>query len=124
MVKLYKKNNKNKTKKNKSKSRQMNKSKRMHKRMKGGDLQGFPPSYFGNGLNGYFPPGASQLNSVGKQLAVSQGTISSDGTSAGPNLYQMQIGAGCGYKKRYRKNKTSKRNMKTKSKKSKKSKRQ
>ena len=119
MVKQYKKINKNKTKKSKSKSRHMNKSKSMHKRMRGGDLQGFPPSYFGNGLNGYFPPGSSELTSVGKQLAVSQGTISADGTTAGPNLFQMQIGAGCGCKKKYKKNKTSKRIMKTKSKKSK-----
>jgi len=117
MVNQHKKKYTNKSKKNKSKSRQMNKSKSMHKRMKGGDLQGFPPSYFGNGLKGYFPSGSSQLNSVGKQLAVSQGTISADGTSAGPNLYQMQVGAGCGCKKRYKTKKKS--NMKTKSKKSK-----
>ena len=106
MLNQHKKKYTNKTKKNKSKSRQMNKSKSMHKRMKGGDLQGFPPSYFGNGLKGYFPSGSSQLNSVGKQLAVSQGTIWGNGTMAGPNLFPMK-GGNCGCKKQ-RKSKTNK----------------
>ena len=76
------------------------------KRMRGGDGSGgrvaLPPAYFNNsssGLNGYFAPGSSELNSGG-QLAVSRGTISQDGMSTGPNLYPMKGGASCGCNKK------------------------
>lgn len=103
MVKQYKKINKSKSRSSKSKSRSS-------KSMKGGDGSGgrvaLPPSYYGNGTEGYFPGGSSELNSVGKQLAVSQGTISENGTMAGPNLFPMK-GGDCGCKKQ-RKSKKSK----------------
>ena len=105
MVKQIKQIKQNK-KINKSKSRTNSKS----RSMKGGDGSGgrvaLPPSYYGNGLNGYFPSGSSELNSVGKELAVSQGTIWGNGTMAGPNLFPMK-GGNCGCKKQ-RKSKTNK----------------
>ena len=90
--------------------------------MKGGDGSGgraaFPPSYYGNGLGGYFEAGSKELiDPSGKQLAVSQGTISSNGTMAGPNLFPM-IGGDCGCKKQ-RKSKNSHKKSKNSNKKSK-----
>ena len=99
MVKQHKRASKTKTRKN----------------FKGGDGSiGFPPSYFGNGLNGYFASGSKQLNSVGKQSAVSQGTISKDGTYAGPNLYPMK-GGNCGCNKKQKQKTNSKSKQKNKS---------
>jgi len=91
MVKQYKKNSK--SKKNKSLS------------MKGGDDGRFsmPGAYFGNGLDGYYAAGSPELKSVGKQHAVSQGTVSSDGFSAGPNLFPMKGGkCGCNKTRKYK----------------------
>ena len=110
MVKQYKKINKSKSRSSKSKSRSS-------KSMKGGDGSGgrvaLPPSYYGNGTEGYFPGGSSELNSVGKQLAVSQGTIWGNGTMAGPNLYPMKGGnSGC---KKQRKSKSKSKNKSSKS---------
>lgn len=64
---------------------------------KGGDDGRYvlPPAYFGNGTRGYYADGASELNSCGKQRAVSQGVISASGNMAGPNLYPM-MGGDCG----------------------------
>jgi len=64
---------------------------------KGGDVGRYvlPPAYFGNGNRGYYADGSSELNSCGKQNAVSRGVISADGKWAGPNLYPM-MGGSCG----------------------------
>jgi len=105
MVKQYKKINKSKSRSSKSRS---SKSKsRSSSSMKGGDggRVALPPSYYGNGTEGYFPGGSSELNSVGKQLAVSQGTIWGNGTMAGPNLYPMKGGNSACKKQRKSKNK-------------------
>ena len=117
MVKQYKKINKSKSRSSKSRS---------SKSMKGGDGSGgrvaLPPSYYGNGTEDYFPGGSSELNSVGKQLAVSQGTIWGNGTMAGPNLYPMKGGnSGCKKQRKSKnKNKSSKScQMKNKKKKTK-----
>ena len=130
MVKQNKKVNKSKMRKHKSKSsKSKTTNKNKSRKMKGGDGSGgrvaLPPAYFNSsssGLNGYFAPGSSELNSVGKQLAVSQGTISGDGGSAGPNLFPMHIGGGCGCNKKQKKNKnkTSSKSRKMKNKKTKK----
>ena len=115
MVQQYKKVNKTKTRKYKSKTKSKSKSRNMSrtKRMRGGDGSGgrvaLPPAYFTNspsGLNGYFAPGSSELTSGG-QLAVSRGTISLDGTSAGPNLFPMK-GGNCGCNKKQKNKKKSK----------------
>jgi hypothetical protein len=59
-----------------------------------------PPAYFGKGMQGYYADGSSELNSCGKQNAVSHGVISADGKWAGPNLYPMMGGAcGCSGRK-------------------------
>ena len=64
---------------------------------KGGDTGRYvlPPAYFGKGIQGYYADGSSELNSCGKQNAVSQGVISANGKWAGPNLYPM-MGGSCG----------------------------
>lgn len=99
MVKHYKK--KSSGSKSGSKSKNLN-----HKSMKGGDDGRFamPPAYYGKGLNGYHESGSSELNSSGKQKAVSQGTVWGNGQYAGPNLFPMK-GGKCGCKR-----KTSKKN--------------
>ena len=120
---MVKQNNKSKSQKHKSRSNTKTKSKTRSRKMKGGDGSGgrvaLPPAYFNgsaSGLNGYFSPGSAELNSVGKQLAVSQGTISADGSTAGPNLFPMHIGGGCGCNKKQKKNSKSSKNRKMKNK--------
>ena len=109
MVKQYKKRSMS-NKKSKS-----HKSRKTRKSMKGGDVGrfGMPPAFYGNGTKGYFESGSSELNSNGKQHAVSQGTISADGLTAGPNLFPMK-GGNCGCKKQ-KKSKNSKSNKNSKS---------
>lgn len=95
-------------KKTRSKSNRINKA----KLMRGGDDGRYvlPGAYFNKGDHrGYYPAGSSQLNARG-QHAVSQGTISKDGTMAGPNLFPSMAGGGCGC----RKQKNSKSSKKTK----------
>ena len=55
---------------------------------------------------------------LGKVLArlVEKGTISADGSTAGPNLFPMHIGGGCGCNKKQKKNSKSSKNRKMKSK--------
>ena len=112
MVEQHKKISKSKKTKSKSKSNTKSKT----RKMKGGDDGRFslPPSYFGNGLAGYFSPGSSELQSVGKQNAVSRGTISADGKSTGGNFYPMKGGkCGCNKNRKYKSiTKNSKRNLK------------
>ena len=88
--------------------------------LKGGDAGRFvmPPAYYGKGTEGYYGSGSPELNSSGKQHAVSQGTISENGQFAGPNLFPMK-GGNCGCKRKSkksksRKNKKKKTNKKTK----------
>lgn len=78
------------------KSRSRKQMTKMHNQ-KGGDTGRYvlPPAYFGKGIQGYYADGSSELNSCGKQNAVSQGVISANGKWAGPNLYPMMGGA-CG----------------------------
>lgn len=73
-------------------------------------------------MSGYHADGSSALNSCGKQHAVSQGTISSNGQWAGPNLYPMMGGdCGCSGRRQYKPNqkggstlkKSLKKNLKT-----------
>lgn len=79
--------------KNKNKKNNKSKSKSHSKNMRGGDVGRYvlPPSYFGNGTQGY-----SASPSSANQKAVSQGIIHENGKWAGPNLYPSQVGAGCG----------------------------
>ena len=67
------------------------------KQQRGGDVgrYSFPPPYFGGNSNGYFANGSCELNNSG-QRAVSQGIISSNGLSAGPQLYSTLRGGNCG----------------------------
>jgi hypothetical protein len=78
------------------KSRSRKQMSKMHNQ-KGGDpgRYNLPQAYFGKGIQGYYADGSSELNSCGKQHAVSQGIISANGKWAGPNLYPMMGGA-CG----------------------------
>ena len=109
--------------------KRVNKSKSKSKSMRGGDGSGgrvaLPPAYFGNSLEGYYAPGSAELNSTGKQLAVSQGTIWPTGSYAGPNLFPMK-GGDCGCKKQRKSKKNNKsrsskrKNMNRKSKKNRK----
>jgi len=95
--------------KQKSKSRSRKHMSKMPNQ-KGGDpgRYNLPPAYFGKGIQGYYADGSSELNSCGKQSAVSQGVISANGQWAGPNLYPMMGGA-CGCSGgRKQKNKTMK----------------
>lgn len=108
MVKHYKQIKK--SKKNNRKTNSRTNSRTKSRKMKGGDGSGgrvaLPPSYYGKGLDGYYASGSPELNSSGKQLAVSQGTIV--GNYAGPNLFPMS-GGDCGCKKqRKSKNRKSK----------------
>jgi hypothetical protein len=105
MVKQYKKRSMSNKK---SKSHKSRKTRKTRKSMKGGDVGrfGMPPAFYGNGTKGYFESGSSELNSNSKQHAVSQGTISADGLTAGPNLFPMK-GGNCGCKKQ-KKSKNSK----------------
>ena len=105
-----------------NKSRKTNKSRKFRKShlMKGGDdrTTGLPAAYFNgtpSGLNGYFSPGSSELNSSGSNLPVSQGTVWPNGSMMGPNLFPTS-GGGCGCSGKKNKNK------KLKSRKSKKTK--
>jgi hypothetical protein len=70
-------------------SRSSRKHRSSHQR--GGDpgRVALPPSYFGNGTSGYFADGSTELNRCARQNSVSQGSISSNGKWAGPNLYPM-----------------------------------
>ena len=123
MVKQHRKSsnrsNKSKTLKKNSKSKSTHRVSR--KNMRGGDAGRYvlPPSYFGNGTEGYYAPGSPELAGSDKQVSVSQGTVWEGGQYAGPNLYPMQGGdCGCSgkkYKKSNNKNKLSK-SRKTKSK--------
>jgi len=81
--------------------------------LKGGDAGRFvmPPAYYGKGTEGYYGSGSPELNSTGKQHAVSQGTISENGQFAGPNLFPMK-GGNC--KRKSKKNKSSKNQIKNK----------
>jgi len=83
----------------KQRSHKSRSRKQMNKMLnqKGGDTGRYvlPPAYFGKGIQGYYADGSSELNSCGKQNAVSQGVISANGKWAGPNLYPMMGGA-CG----------------------------
>jgi hypothetical protein len=108
MVKQYKKRSMSNKKSKSNKSHKSHKSRKSYKSMKGGDdgRFGMPPAFYGNGTKGYFESGSSELNSNGKQHAVSQGTISADGFTAGPNLFPMK-GGNCGCKKQ-KKSKTNK----------------
>ena len=119
MVKQHKKISKSKKTKTilKTNSKTKSKSKTKSHTMKGGDDGRFnlPPSYFGKGLNGYFPSGSSELQSVGKQNAVSRGTISADGMSTGGNFYPMK-GGKCGCNKNRKNSLKQKSNSKSKSK--------
>ena len=113
--KINKLNKGSKSKKQKSKSRSM----------KGGDGSGgrvaLPPAYYGNGLNGYYATGSPELID-NKQLAVSQGTLWSNGNMAGPNLFPMK-GGNCNYRKQKQsKNKLSSKRKYMKNKKTKKTK--
>lgn len=83
--------------------------KKDHK-MKGGNLGAnvLPPAYFGGSTRGYFEAGSPELNSCGKQIAVSQGVVHPDGMYAGPNLFPMkggkrQISKNKSYKKKHSK---------------------
>jgi len=109
-------------KKKNNKSRKTIKSRKFRKShlMKGGDdrTTGLPAAYFNgssSGLNGYFSPGSSELNSTGSNLPVSQGTVWPNGSMMGPNLFPTS-GGGCGCSGKKNKNK------KLKSRKSKKTK--
>ena len=123
MAKVIRKSNKKGNKRaNKKTLKRTNKNKKNNSRskvMRGGDdgRYALPPSYFGGNQNGYV---ASPSDLPG---AVSQGTVTSNGKYAGPNLYPTGLvnggGCGCGGKKSKSKNKSS-----TKSKKSRKSKSQ
>jgi len=130
MAKVIRKSNKksqkriNNTLKRTSKHKKNNSpSKVMH----GGDDGRYvlPPSYFGGNQNGY----VSKFENLAG--AVSQGTVTSKGQYAGPNLYPSMglVGGGCGCSGKKRKfqskskSKSKKQNKtSTKQKKSKKSK--
>jgi hypothetical protein len=123
-----KRDNKKQNKLQKRTLKRTNKNKKNNSRskvMRGGDdgRYALPPSYFGGNQNGYVAK-FSELPG-----AVSQGTVSSDGKHAGPNLYpSMGIvsggGCGCGGKKSKSKQSKSQHKSSTKSKKSRKSKSQ
>ena len=70
------------------------KNKSRSKVMRGGDDGRYvlPPSYFGGKQNGY----VSKFENLAG--AVSQGTVTSNGQYAGPNLYPSMglVGGGCG----------------------------
>ena len=55
--------------------------------LKGGNngRYAMPPSYYGNGNNGYHLSNSSALTPCSKQNAVSQGVLSASGALAGPN---------------------------------------
>ena len=110
MIKPIKHTNTSKTKKI-NKSRKLNKSRKFRKShlMKGGDDRstGLPAAYHNgtpSGLSGYFSPGSSELNPSGKNFPVSQGTLWSNGSMAGPNLFPTS-GGGCGCSGKKNKNK-------------------
>ena len=118
-TKVIRKSNKKVNKRsNKKTLKRSNKNKKHNSRskvMRGGDDGRYvlPPSYFGGNQNGYV---AKFSNLSG---AVSQGTISENGKSAGPNLYPSiglvsGGGYGCGGKKS--KTKSHKKSKKSKSK--------
>ena len=103
-----------------SKSRKLNKTRKFKRSslMKGGDdrTTGVAAAYHNGtskGLSGYYEPGSSALKSSGKNYAVSQGTLWSNGSMAGPNLYPSGGGCGCNKKN---KNKSMKSNKKKKNK--------
>ena len=62
--------------------------------LKGGNngRYAMPPSYYGNGNNGYHLSNSSALTPCSKQNAVSQGVLSASGALAGPNLFPMMGG--------------------------------
>ena len=98
-----------------TKSKKLNKTRKFKRSsvMKGGDDRstGLPSAYHNGtskGLSGYYEPGSSNLKSTGKNYAVSQGTLWSNGSMAGPNLYPTS-GGGCGCNRK-NKNKTIKSN--------------
>jgi len=98
-----------------TKSKKLNKTRKFKKSsiMKGGDDRstGLPAAYHNGtskGLSGYYEPGSSNLKSSGKNYAVSQGTLWSNGSMAGPNLYPTS-GGGCGCSRK-NKNKNTKSN--------------
>lgn len=127
MVKHYRKSANRSNKSNKSKSHKKNfkTNRRMSlKNMRGGDDGRYvmPPSYYGNGTAGYYAPGSPELASSGNQVSVSQGTVWQGGQYAGPNLYPMQGGFGCGCsskKNKKFKNKSKSQKNKSKSRKTK-----
>ena len=117
--------------KNNNKSRKLNKSKKLNKTrkfkrshlMKGGDdrTTGLPAAYHNGtpgGLKGYYESGSSELNPSGKNLPVSQGTLWSSGSMAGPNLFPTSGGGDCGcngkkYKNKKMKSRKSKKSQKS-----------
>lgn len=78
-------------------SRKTRKTTKRKRLMRGGDMgaYGFPPSYYGKGLSGYYAPGSPELKGGESQVAVSAGSVWSNCKMAGPNLYPM-LGGGCG----------------------------
>jgi hypothetical protein len=126
MAKVIRKSNKKGNKRaNKKTLKRTNKNKKQNSRskvMRGGDdgRYALPPSYFGGNQNGYV------ANFTDLAGAKSQGTVSSDGKYAGPNLYpSMGLvsggGCGCGRKSKSKKSKSQHKSS-IKSKKTKKSK--
>ena len=99
MLKQIRKTNKTSHKKASPLSKRM-RARKSSKVMRGGNAGRYvlPPSYFGNNPDGYYAEGSPELLTGGKQHAVSQGTISADGLTAGPNLFPMK-GGNCGCKK-------------------------
>lgn len=108
---------KHKNSKSKSHSRRSRKTKRQHQR--GGDpgRVALPMAYFSkNSTPGYYPEGSAALQGCGRQTAVSQGVIHSDGKWAGPNLYPQlggrhskpQRGGSCGCRGARRSKRTKK----------------
>ena len=113
-----------------NKSRNLTKSKKFNKTrkfksthlMKGGDdrTTGLPAAYHNgtpSGLKGYYSPGSSELKPAGGNFPVSQGTLWSNGSMAGPNLYPTR-GGGCGCSGKKNKNKKLKSHKSRKSHKS------
>ena len=98
MAKVIRKSNKKGNKRaNQNTIKRTNKNKKNNSRskvMRGGDDGRYvlPPAYFGGNKNGYV---ANFSNLSG---AVSQGMVSENGKSAGPNLYPSLglAGGGCG----------------------------